>query len=74
MRIPRPRWSIAAALVALLVIPGAWLLARDTSTPDGAITTRVKRSDFKVIVTTAGELRAKKFVQIQGRSRRRPTK
>ncbi|MFN8573984.1 MAG: efflux RND transporter periplasmic adaptor subunit [Gemmatimonadaceae bacterium] len=66
MRIPRPRWSIAAALIALLVIPGAWLLARDTSTPDGAITTRVKRSDFKVIVTTAGELRAKKFVQIQG--------
>jgi RND family efflux transporter MFP subunit len=54
------------AVAALVLVP-AWLMARERDTAAGpAITTHVKRGDFTVVVTTAGELRAVKFVQIQG--------
>jgi RND family efflux transporter MFP subunit len=66
MRIPRSRWTIPALIVVLVAIPGVWLLDRETEAPGQAISTRVKRGDFKVVVTTAGELRAVKFVQVQG--------
>ena len=66
MRIPRSRWTIPALIVVLVAIPGAWLLDRETEAPGQAVATRVKRGDFKVVVTTAGELRAVKFVQVQG--------
>ena len=43
-----------------------WYFAR-AETPDaGRLEATVKRGDFHVVVTTAGELRAKKFVQVQG--------
>jgi RND family efflux transporter MFP subunit len=63
---PQSRWAIIVTVLALLAIPGAWLLARDRGTRDSSIATRVKKGQFRVLVTTAGELRAKKFVQIQG--------
>lgn len=54
------------AVVALLsVSSAAWLYARDgdgTTTETGIVS--VKRGPFRVAVTTSGELRAKKFVQI----------
>lgn len=56
-------WLIAAVVVAVGV-PGAWLLARDTTSAEAPVLARVKRGDFAVAVTTSGELRAKKFVQI----------
>jgi RND family efflux transporter MFP subunit len=67
MRYLRTRWSIAAAVVILLAAPGAWLMARGT-TPgeDGSLVAQVKKADFKVVVNTSGELRALKFVQVQG--------
>ena len=66
MRIRRSRWTIPVAIAALVAIPGAWVLAREADVPGESVATRVKRGDFKVIVTTAGELRAVKFVQVQG--------
>jgi HlyD family secretion protein len=63
MRFVRTRWfPFAAALV--VGIPGAWLLARGPAKTDSRVIARVKRGEFKVIVTTSGELRALKFVQI----------
>ncbi|MFP5353923.1 MAG: efflux RND transporter periplasmic adaptor subunit [Gemmatimonadota bacterium] len=66
MRLPSRRTSLILIVGAALGIPGAWLLARDTGADDPAVVATVKRGAFKVMVTTAGELRARKFVQIQG--------
>ncbi|MDQ3996026.1 MAG: HlyD family secretion protein [Gemmatimonadota bacterium] len=56
-------------LPALLVVGGS--LAWYTFTPadgleDTAVTATVKRGDLAVVVTTTGELRARKFVQVSG--------
>jgi len=64
MRVIRNRWFIIGAAVVLLLIPGAWLMARDTGDEDTALVARVKKGEFKVIVNTSGELRATKFVRI----------
>ena len=64
MRLLRSRWSIAALVVLLLAVPGAWLMARDSGEETSPIVTKVKKGDFAVSVTTSGELRARKFVQI----------
>jgi multidrug efflux pump subunit AcrA (membrane-fusion protein) len=63
----RPRTLLALAAVLVLGGSLAWYAAPDER-PAGAaaLVTRVKRGDFKVVVTTTGELRARKFVQIQG--------
>ncbi|GMV08770.1 MAG: hypothetical protein AMXMBFR55_05040 [Gemmatimonadota bacterium] len=66
MRFPSRRTSLVIVVAVALGIPGAWLLARDTGTDDPAVVATVKRGTFKAVVTTAGELRARKFVQIQG--------
>lgn len=69
MRLPRSRRALLIALGLVVAIPSAWMLASGASTNEASqITTKVKKGDFKVVVTTAGELRAKKFVQIQGPS------
>ena len=52
-----------AALVALLV---AWRAVAPGRKADAVLVARVKRGDFRVAVTTTGELRAQKFVQVQG--------
>jgi RND family efflux transporter MFP subunit len=62
----RNRWFVIAAVIVALAVPGAWLLARDAGADDPALVAAVKKGDFRVVVTTAGELRARKFVQIQG--------
>ena len=54
----RTRRFIIAALVVVIGAPTAWLLARDSAGSDSAIVATVKRGEFKVMVTTAGELRA----------------
>lgn len=63
-RLLRTRRFLIAAIVVLIGAPGAWLLARDTKGADDALIAKVKRGDFKVIVTSSGELRAPKFVQV----------
>jgi RND family efflux transporter MFP subunit len=66
MRIVRNKWFIVAAVLVLIAVPGTYLLARDNSGEDSSLVARVKKGEFKVIVNTSGELRAKKFVQITG--------
>lgn len=63
MRIPRTR-GFMLAMAALVGTPVVWLLARDSAGGDAPVMARVKRGEFRVTVTTSGELRARKFVQI----------
>jgi RND family efflux transporter MFP subunit len=64
MRFLRTRRFLIAAIVLVLGAPATWLLARDKSTGDATLIGQVKRGDFRVTVTTSGELRAPKFVQV----------
>ncbi len=75
MRFPRfPSWSQLRAfrpsrrqligVVVAVLVPSAWLLARSPAVPDNSLVARVKRGPFAVTVNTAGELRARQFVQI----------
>src|SRR3954471_11460057 len=63
----RKRWL--PLLIAALVVGGpvAWYKWPATaSAAEASLTASVKRGELKVTVTTTGELRARKFVQIQG--------
>src|SRR5262245_42082283 len=61
----RKRWLLPLAAV-VVVGALAWYFAPSDAQADSSISARVKQGDFRVTVTTAGELRARKFVQIQG--------
>lgn len=63
----RPR--VLIPVVAVLVLGGLSFAFGGTDAPAGsnaAISARVKSGEFRVVVTTTGELRARKAVQIQG--------
>ena len=64
MGILKNRRAQAVVVILLLVLPGAWLLARDKSGESSPLVASVSTGEFKVTVTTSGELRALKFVQI----------
>src|SRR5438270_10873506 len=67
MQTLRKRWL--PLLIAALLIGGpvAWYKWPATvAAGDASLTAPVKHGDFKVLVTNTGELRARKFVQIQG--------
>jgi len=66
MRVIKNRWTIGGAVVLLLLVPGAWLMAGDATDEDTSLVARVKKGEFRVMVNTSGELRAKRFVQITG--------
>lgn len=55
-------------IAAILVVgtPTAWLIASGPKATDSALVARVKRGEFRVTVTTSGELRARESVQITG--------
>ncbi len=63
LRLPK---SVLIAVVLLLGVPSVWLLARGVAPADDVVTANVRRGDFKITVTTSGELRAPKFVNISG--------
>ena len=63
----RKRWRLM--LIAALLLGGsiAWYSwPSATSSAEAALFTTVKSGVFKVVVTTTGELRARKFVQVSG--------
>lgn len=61
------RWSAIALGVVLVGATAAWLSYRTPAgETDATLVAAVKQGDFHVTVTTTGELRARKFVQIQG--------
>ena len=66
-RITKRQASAAGVCVAALALV-AWIMAPDeAASGDGAtVTARARRDTFKLVVTTAGELRAKNFVEIRG--------
>jgi multidrug efflux pump subunit AcrA (membrane-fusion protein) len=66
LRFLRSRWFAVTAIVVVLGTSGAWLWARSRKPVDNSLVTRVKRGDFKVLVTSTGELRAPKYVKIRG--------
>ena len=66
IRIPRTRWVTIAVIVLAVGAVTAWYFTPASAGQDDAVIARVKKGDFKVVVTSAGELRAKKFVQVQG--------
>ena len=62
----KSRWFLAVAVILLVGIPSTWLMARGTGPEMSAIEAAVKRGNFKVVVSTSGELRALKDIKIQG--------
>lgn len=66
LSIPRPRWIVALVTVVILGGIVAWRMVPSQASDGDAVMARVKSGEFRVVVTTAGELRARKFVQIQG--------
>ena len=65
-RLLRTRWALALAILVLGGAITAILMTRGTATASSDVVARVKRGDFKVVVTTAGELRALRYVKITG--------
>jgi RND family efflux transporter MFP subunit len=66
IRIPRNRWVTVMVIVLAVGAVSVWYFTPAAAKDDDAVIARVKQGDFKVVVTSAGELRAKKFVQVQG--------
>ena len=66
IHLPRNRWITLAAIVLAVGAISAWYFSPAAAETDDSVIARVKKGDFKVVVTSAGELRAKKFVQVQG--------
>jgi RND family efflux transporter MFP subunit len=64
MPLLQKRGMLVALVLIVVGAPATWLLARDPAAGASAVVARVKRGEFLVTVTTSGELRARKFVQI----------
>jgi RND family efflux transporter MFP subunit len=66
MRFPLTRRTFTALGAVVVLAPTAWLLARPAADDGSALLAAVRQGEFAVTVTTAGELRASRSVQIQG--------
>ena len=65
--IVRNRLALGAGALVIAVALLAWYFAPASAASEGdALIASVKQGPFKVVVTTAGEMRARKFIQIQG--------
>jgi multidrug efflux pump subunit AcrA (membrane-fusion protein) len=63
----RKHWLPVVAGVLVLVASIAWMKwPSAASAAEASLTAPVKLGDFRVVVTTTGELRARKFVQVTG--------
>jgi RND family efflux transporter MFP subunit len=65
---PRLRPKLLAGIVSGVVVLSlvAWRMAASTPSEADPLVARVQTGDFRVTVTTTGELRARRSVQIQG--------
>jgi RND family efflux transporter MFP subunit len=68
MQLPSRRTLVI--LAGTIVVGGsiAWFMAPGAEAADTGLVAEVKQGDFHVVVTTTGELRSRKFVQITGPS------
>ena len=64
IRVLRSRWAIAMLAVAVIATVAARTLARPSKGVDSTLMARATRGDFKVLVTVAGDLRARSSVNI----------
>ena len=63
----RRHWRPAAVAALLVLATVAWYSwPSSSSAAEAVLTAPVKSGEFKVLVTTTGELRARKFVQVSG--------
>lgn len=62
----RPRVIIPVVAIVVLIALAVVFGGSDATGTTAAISTKVKSGEFRIIVTTTGELRARKAVQIQG--------
>src|SRR5256885_3697164 len=62
----KPRVLVALAAVAAVILAAWRFFPASPAAADNSVVARVKSGPFHVVVTTTGELRAQKFVQIQG--------
>ena len=65
-RLMRSRLFVVITALVLLGVPTIYVMARTTGSGDAGLTATVRKGEFRVLVTTAGELRAMKFVPITG--------
>jgi RND family efflux transporter MFP subunit len=69
IRLLKQHWRPAAAASLLILATVAWYAwPSSTSATEAQLVAPVKSGEFKVLVTTTGELRARKFVQVSGPS------
>ena len=67
VRLLKQHWRPAAAASLLILATVAWYAWPSSSaSADAQLIAPVKSGEFKVLVTTTGELRARKFVQVTG--------
>ncbi len=67
VRLLKQHWRPAAAASLLILATVAWYAwPSSTASADAQLIAPVKSGEFKVLVTTTGELRARKFVQVTG--------
>ncbi len=67
MQTLRRRWLPLALLAVAIIGSVAWFKWPSTaSAAEASLVAPVRHGDFKVVVTTTGELRASKFVQVTG--------
>ena len=63
----RKHWVPLVVAFVALVVSVAWMKwPSSASAAEASLTAPVKLGDFRVVVTTTGELRARKFVQVTG--------
>ncbi len=65
-RLLRTRWFIALVALIVAIAAAAIFMTPSSATSTSNIAARVRRGDFKVMVTTAGELRALRDIKITG--------
>ena len=67
LHVARQHWRPIAVAALVIVTSVAWYAwPSGTSAATAELTAPVKSGEFKVVVTTTGELRARKFVQVSG--------
>jgi len=67
VRLLKQHWRPAAAASLLILATVAWYAwPSSTASADAQLIAPVKSGEFKVLVTTTGELHARKFVQVAG--------
>jgi multidrug efflux pump subunit AcrA (membrane-fusion protein) len=64
MRLLRSRWGIVAAAALVVGLVAVFMATRRAGADEAGLVAKVTRGDFKVLVTIAGDLRAKSSVQI----------